>query len=317
MCALFGWLDYEGKVPYKTLKRLTRHLANAAEERGTDASGISYIQDKKVVIYKKPKPAKKLKIDFPKNTNAIMGHTRLTTQGNEKFNYNNHPFFGKADKLFALAHNGVLYNDSQLRKSHNLPETIIETDSYVAVQLIEKQKMLNTETLKNMAENVCGSFVFTLLDENNKLYIVKGSNPIYLIRLDRLGIYIYASTPTIANKALKRCGLHNEAYTIITINEGEIMTIDNTGVLNSNSFSPNIYSTLTPYNYLDSLDVYDDEKNLLLNICGSLGIDREEIILLLEYGYTEEDIEEMLIDMDVFNSAINEIKYAERSHIYL
>ena len=45
MCALFGWLDYKGIVPYKVLKRLTQALAKAAEERGTDAAGISYIKD--------------------------------------------------------------------------------------------------------------------------------------------------------------------------------------------------------------------------------------------------------------------------------
>ena len=43
MCALFGWLDYKHIVPYKFLKNLTQALANAAEERGTDAAGISPI----------------------------------------------------------------------------------------------------------------------------------------------------------------------------------------------------------------------------------------------------------------------------------
>ena len=45
MCALFGWLDYKGIIPKKLLKKLTQALANAAEERGTDAAGISYIKE--------------------------------------------------------------------------------------------------------------------------------------------------------------------------------------------------------------------------------------------------------------------------------
>ncbi len=72
MCALFGWLDYKGIVPYKTLKKLTQALANAAEERGTDASGISYIKDGKVTIYKRPKPAHKLRFNIPDGTKAVM-----------------------------------------------------------------------------------------------------------------------------------------------------------------------------------------------------------------------------------------------------
>ena len=48
MCALFGWLDYKGIIPHKILKRLTQALANAAEERGTDAAG--YIGSDSIVV---------------------------------------------------------------------------------------------------------------------------------------------------------------------------------------------------------------------------------------------------------------------------
>ena len=193
MCALFGWLDCGKKLPYKTLRKLTQALANAAEERGTDASGIAYVQNGTIEIYKKPKPAHKMKFSFPEGTTAVMGHTRLTTQGNQKFNFNNHPFYGKADKEFAFAHNGVLHNDMELRKEKNLPETKIETDSYVAVQLVERQEKLNFESLKNMAKDVDGSFTFTILDEDNKLYFIKGSSPMYLIYIDKLDLYVYLS----------------------------------------------------------------------------------------------------------------------------
>ena len=191
MCALFGWLDYKGIVPYKTLKKLTQALANAAEERGTDASGISYIKDGKVTIYKRPKPAHKLRFNIPDGTKAVMGHTRMTTQGNEKFNYNNHPFPGHADKEFAFAHNGVLYNDKELRKEKSLSPTHIETDSYIAVQLIEKHGQLNFDSLQSMAEDVQGNFTFTVLDEENSLYITKGSSPMFLIHFKALGLFVY------------------------------------------------------------------------------------------------------------------------------
>ena len=140
MCSLFGWLDYQGIIPHRVLRKLTQALANAAEERGTDAVGISYIDEGKVVIYKRPKPAHKLHFNQPEGTRAVMGHTRMTTQGNEKYNYNNHPFAGFAgDTSFAFAHNGALWNDKELRKDKLIPDTHIETDSYAACQLIEQQ----------------------------------------------------------------------------------------------------------------------------------------------------------------------------------
>ena len=37
---------------------------------------------------------------IPDDVNVVMGHTRLTTQGNAKHNYNNHPFYGSATNFF-------------------------------------------------------------------------------------------------------------------------------------------------------------------------------------------------------------------------
>ena len=81
-----------------------------------------------------------MKIHIPHGVNVVMGHTRMTTQGNAcSLTRINHPFLGHIDgSSFALAHNGVLWNDKELRMEENLPMTSVETDSYVAVQLLEK-----------------------------------------------------------------------------------------------------------------------------------------------------------------------------------
>lgn len=68
MCALFGWLDYKHIIPYKVLKKLTHALANTAEERGTDASGIAYVKNEKITIFKRPKPAHKVHFNAPYGT---------------------------------------------------------------------------------------------------------------------------------------------------------------------------------------------------------------------------------------------------------
>lgn len=73
MCSLFGWLDYQGIVPHKILRKLTQALANAAEERGTDAAGISYVRNGEVIIYKRPKPAHKIHFNPPEGTTAVSG----------------------------------------------------------------------------------------------------------------------------------------------------------------------------------------------------------------------------------------------------
>ena len=68
------------------------------------------LKNGKIMTFKKAKPAHKLKLYFPKNTTAVIGHTRFTTQGDARHNYNNHPFNGKTDSHnFSLAHNGVIF----------------------------------------------------------------------------------------------------------------------------------------------------------------------------------------------------------------
>ena len=66
-----------------------------------------------------------------------------------------------------------------------------------------------------MAEDVEGNFTFTILDEENSLYIVKGSSPMFLIHFEALGIYVYASTESIMMNALKKVGIHKFSFSKI------------------------------------------------------------------------------------------------------
>lgn len=187
-------------VSIKKKERIIKVLSKECEERGTDATGVAYLENNKINIYKKALPAHKMRFKFKSNPSVVMGHTKMTTQGSEKNNINNPPFY--SEKLnFALAHNCVLYNNKTLRKTEKLPDTKIETDSYIALQLIEKQKTLNFDSIKYMAEKVEGSFCFTMLSNDNELYIIKGDNPMCIAKFN--GFYVYASTEDILLKALK------------------------------------------------------------------------------------------------------------------
>jgi len=318
MCALFGWLDYKGIVSCKLLKKLTQALANAAEERGTDASGISYIHDGNVVIYKRPKPAHKIRFAAPDDTRAMMGHTRMTTQGNEKYNYNNHPFLGHANISFALAHNGVLYNDKSLRREKQLPETFIETDSYIAVQLIEQQKKLDFSSLQSMAESVQGNFTFTVLDVENTLYIIKGNNPMCLLHFADLGLYVYASTESILAKALKKINLLNVPFSKIEVTQGEILRISSDGLLTRSKFKvQNDFDSIAwmQYAYDWDDDYYTQQEQLLLEICGCYGITRMTLSCFWIMDIPLMKSEDMLLDSTLVLKTIDAIRkeadYAE------
>ena len=82
MCALYGFINYGKILSQKELKKLVRRLSVASECRGRDASGVAYVRNRKVIIYKKPQPSCEVNFYFPSDITILTGHTRMATQGN-------------------------------------------------------------------------------------------------------------------------------------------------------------------------------------------------------------------------------------------
>ena len=308
MCCLFGILDYKQSLNNKQLNKMIAVLSKVCEARGTDATGISYNYNGRLCIFKRPLPAHKMHYRIPDGVNYVMGHTRMTTQGNEKFNYNNHPFIGKTVNTdFSLAHNGVLYNDEILKLREKLPETKIETDSYVAVQLIEKKKTLGTDSLKYMAEQLEGSFTITVMDKENNLYFVKGDNPMCIYHFKDKGVYIYASTEEILLKALNKMPLKFGKPEKVDIKCGEILVIDKDGNQTRSEFDTENLSGYGYYTYWwrgyssecketpKKIKTYKEEYIERLKVEAEYcGYSPSLIDTLLTDGFSTDDIEEMI-----------------------
>lgn len=301
MCCLFGMIDYGHTFTGKQKARIIRALATAAEARGTDASGIAYNSGGKLHICKRPLPGRQLPLRIPDDAVAIMGHTRMTTQGNEKRNYNNHPFPGQAgETVFALAHNGMLHNDGSLRTALKLPRTKIETDSYVAVQLIQKERTLTFDSLKYMAEKVDGSFAFTVLDEWNNLYFIKGDNPLCICHYPERRLYLYASTEAILMDALLHISFPLGVSERVAIDGGDILAIGPDGKRKSSNFQFDDSFSSCGFNDWGrsrwgvprwQQDSYISD---LKSVAGAYGLSADQIDHLLDHGFAPEEIEEYL-----------------------
>lgn len=319
MCGLFGFSDPKHTLTQKQLRRLTSSLAVASEQRGTDASGIAYVQGQTLRIYKRPLPAHSMTWLIPAHTTTVMGHTRMTTQGNSAFNPNNHPFPGICgDTRFALAHNGVLHNDNALKQRYHLPKTNIQTDSYVAVQLLEQDGRLDAETIGNMAARLEGSFSLTILNQFNHLYLVKGNSPLCLYRFVS-GLVCYASTADILKEALAQCSFLPCSKEIISLAEGDILCVRPDGRLQMSRFDTyNLHKRLRwwdcgDYDYLipqrrrfyrkDPLTPLD----ALLETACNMGVLEDDVYLLLEEGFDENDIEELLNLPGAFYNTLAEV----------
>ena len=302
MCCLFGFVDYAGSLSVKQKNHLIRELSIAAEVRGTDATGIAYNTSRGLQIYKRPLAAHRLHLRIPAEAHVVMGHTRMTTQGSAKKNFNNHPFFGCVKgKSFALAHNGIVWNDLELRRTKHLPRTKVQTDSFIAVQLIEQQKSLNLSSLKCMAEQVEGSFSFSVLSEQDDLWLVKGDNPLTIVHFPKVGVYAYASTAEILNKALTRCGNWLGRGEKVDIEMGDIVKIDRNNRITRGTFDASKFY-LSSWGYWDTplypKAPHSEEEHLALlkSVAKAFGFTGEMIDRLLDHGFTTMEIEELLYD---------------------
>lgn len=309
MCCLFGFLDYGHTLTRKERSRLLTKLSTACEARGTDATGIAYNFDGKQTIYKRPLPAHLMWYRVPAAATAVMGHTRMTTQGSALKNHNNHPFYGDVEnRRFALAHNGVLSNDKRLQKKHNFPKTNIETDSYVAVQLIEQQGTVSFDSLRYMAEQLAGSFTITVLSDRDELYIVKGNNPMCIYHYPQRGLYVYASTEDILMRGLIDADLALGKKERIKIYAGDILRIDSYGTITRSQFDdeklypamcpdwywPKYDSAPRPYESYEDCDAEAAYIEDLKTVAAFYGFSADSIDALLADGMDPMEIEELL-----------------------
>ena len=227
-----------------------------------------------------------------------MGHTRMTTQGSEKRNFNNHPFYARAGgQAFALAHNGVLTNDIALRKQHKLPRTNIETDSFAAVQLLEQCKDISFDSLRSMAEQVEGTFSFTVLDGRDDLYFVKGDNPLCIYHYPQIGLYLYASTESVLLAALRRMPYRFGTPVQVVLDCGELLRIDARGEQSKAEFDTrNLFYRSFSFPYAYMLDPPSKKQSLPVRV----NTEREYVQSLRSvaafYGYAPGYVDDLLQD---------------------
>lgn len=301
MCAVFGFLDYANGLSKKEKTRLINALARACEARGRDACGISWVENGKLQIHKRPLPAHLMNFQIPEGVIAVSGHTRMATQGDARVNMNNHPFAGKCGRVdFALSHNGIIYNDVDLRRERMLPDTPIQTDSYVAVQLLEKEKQLDLEHMKLVAEALEGSFVLTILDDKNNLTIVRGNNPCAMVHLPKKGCYVYASTSMLLNGALSK--MHGLGHAEnVTLEEGDIIQIAASGKLNHTTFDMARlrYPWYCYDNTFENVPKFESQYvRELKQMAEYLGYSRRQVDLLLQDGLSADEIAELFYEVE-------------------
>lgn len=130
-----------------------------------------------------------------------------------------------------------------------------------------------------------------------------------LLHFEALGLYIYASTESIIKNALRKTGLHKFDFEKVEVVEGDILKIDENGIVSKAEFE---YLTASDhFGWYNSADYYPIHEELLLAYCGCYGVDSADVELLLDYGYTPDEVEDMLVDTDLFRQTLQAIRFEE------
>ena len=135
----------------------------------------------------------------------------------------------------------------------------------------------------------------------------------FLIHFKAMGLYVYASTESIMKNALKKVFLNKFFYEQIDTVDGDILKINCSGTIERSEFQT--HQNFKFGGWYNDYDIYYTmHEQLLLDMCGCFGVDEDDIIMLLDYGYSADEIEAMLMDYDMISETVNAVKNMEEPY---
>lgn len=215
MCGIVGYVCNK-KHAAKAFELFTR-LMEESQVRGKHASGIAWVERERLWVHKEPVPSRTLvrtawwqgvKAHAP---TAIVGHCRYSTSGDWAANTNNQPL---ASARLALVHNGLVSMAERGRVEQQYKVRLrTANDSEVLLRRVEKAQGDVAKALEAVYRVEAPIFALGLLDAGGGLRVVRDHlRPLWLFRIEALGLTGFASTKDIVDRALKGLGLRYKAW---------------------------------------------------------------------------------------------------------
>ena len=179
MCGIFGILSNK-----KINKVHLSYLANHARQRGRDSSGLIYFDKDRYKVKRADYDIKKLLKTNNLNSNIILGHSRLITNGL----HDNQPVL--RNNLFVL-HNGIIVNHKDVwEKLNSKPNLQIDTEVILGVVEYYLSNNENIEDIPIKVFEMCKGTIacalgipskgkLLLFSNNGSLYFGKRNDDIY------------------------------------------------------------------------------------------------------------------------------------------
>lgn len=272
MCGIWSFISHDDGFTSSEVKNIVKELFILSETRGKEASGIAGLNGTRAYLYKAAMPGSELirtkefeqywsKIEHITGVNyALLGHSRLTTNGSE-YSDNNQPVFGKN---IVTVHNGIIVNVEKLWDKYTDINREHEVDTEIFVKLFEKfltEGGLVDEALRKTYTEISGmASTISLLTSNNMMVAATNNGSLYYCRSKTNKSILIASERLILSKVIKKCHLDNQ------FDDNQIRQIAAGRVL---------------YIKFSGMRILNAEISEPMNISGKL---RDEITIECEYG---------------------------------
>lgn len=209
MCSVLGFLvtDPEAfKENFEKVYKFTKNLYRASSVRGKASTGAMVFSDRFMVVKKAVSPKKFVEGEksplswvLKPSIKVFVGHTRWPSlECATVSDRNAHPFVGHN---YALVHNGYLPDWPQIKEQWvSLKKKHLEVDSEVILTFLERTGDLSF--LIDKIPNTVYSLVI-MRKSDGRVFFVRKGNPMVFLSLKKHGIFIWASTTSILQMALR------------------------------------------------------------------------------------------------------------------
>lgn len=218
MCGIFGIvISSQKSIDTNIFNVLLKNLFSLSESRGKEAAGIALRKTNVIDILKAPVPASKFvrsreylsitqisqekKITSPV---AVIGHSRLVTNGRQNFDLNNQPIV--KDGAICV-HNGIIVNDLELWKKSPDLKRISDIDTEIIVSLLQmfrkNGESMGAATQKTFSLIEGAASIALLFEDSSNLLLATNTGSLYTCASKNGEILVFASEKYILRQLLK------------------------------------------------------------------------------------------------------------------
>jgi glucosamine 6-phosphate synthetase-like amidotransferase/phosphosugar isomerase protein len=226
MCGIFGIIATENKqVSPDSLRLSLNKLFKLSESRGKEAAGLAIFYNDKINVLKQPIPASQLiktkeyrqvfrnsfgDDEIKGNPVAMIGHSRLMTNGTMKKNENNQPVW--LEDIVGV-HNGIVVNVNQLWQQFPDLTRTSEVDTEIILALLKmyyRQTGSLVKAVQEMYLQIQGSASIAVINKpSNQVVIATNTGSLFTVRNSKNKIFVFGSEKYILQKFIERNTLSN------------------------------------------------------------------------------------------------------------